>query len=195
MLIFILITTIAASAVGYAVLNPPPSEHFFVMWILGSNGLAQNYYPNGNHLLGPGEPVNWTLGVYNHMNGLEYVVVRVKLLNSSQSGPDDSTGTPSPVVEIFEFSRILVNNETWSIPFIWQILNVTPSGTSLLITGLSINQASLTGSLVSATSGYNLRFVFELWSYDETNGALSFARSSSNPVWTQIWFNVTMAHG
>jgi uncharacterized membrane protein len=164
------------------------------MWILGSNGLAENYYPNNNSTLTQGEPVNWTLGVYNHMGELEYVVVRVKILNSTLASPNELTGTPSPVDEIFEFSRILVDNETWSIPFGWSILNLTQQGQSVLLTGLSINQTSLRGNLGSATSGINFRLVFELWSYDENTSASTFswnAQGTTHSVWTQIWFNAT----
>lgn len=195
MLVFALIATILASGVAYETLSPAPSEQFFAMWILGSNGLAENYYPNNNSTLTAREPVNWTLGVYNHMNGLEYVVLRVKLLNASLSSPDELNGTPSPVPEIFEFSRILLNNETWSIPFAWEILTLTQQGRSVLVTGLSINQTLLKGNLGSSVSGLNFRLVFELWSYDETGGNLLFswsANGNNRSVWTQIWFNATL---
>jgi uncharacterized membrane protein len=184
-----------ASGVAYGTLNPGRSEQFFAMWILGSSGLAENYYPNNNSTLAQGEAVNWTLGVYNHMGQLEYVIVRVKLLNSTSPSPNELTGTPSPVGEIFEFSQILVDNETWSIPFVWRILNLTQQGQSLLMTGLSINQTSLTGNLGSATSGINFRLVFELWSYDANSNKSTFSwntQGTTHSVWTQIWFNATM---
>ena len=194
-LIFALIATILTAGVAYLILKPTPTEQFFAMWILGANGLAENYYPNNNSTLTVGEPVNWTLGVYNHMGDLEYVIVRVKLINSTSTGPDELTGTPSPAPEIFEFSRILVDNETWSIPFVWRILNLTQQGQNLVLTQMSINQTLLNGNLGSATSGNNFRFVFELWFYDENSGSLAFTwngASGTHSVWTQIWFNATM---
>ena len=193
-LVFALIATIVTSGVAYRTLNSGPAEQFFAMWILGSSGLAENYYPNNNSTLVQGKQLNWTLGVYNHMGDLEYVVVRVKLLNSTLASPNELTGTPSPVDEIFEFSRILVDNETWSIPFVWRILNITQQGQSLLVTGLSINQTSLIGNLGSATSGVNFRLVFELWSYDVNSSNSTFswnAQGTTHSVWTQIWFNAT----
>lgn len=187
--------TIVTSGVAYRILTPPPTEQFFALWILGSNGLAEHYYPNDNPTLAVGEPVNWTLGVYNHMGELEYVVVRVKLLNSTLSSPDKLTGTPSSAQEIFGFSRILVDNETWSIPFAWKILNLTRQGQSLQITEISINQTLLSGVLGSAISGINFRLIFELWFYDEDANSLTFSWNSagaSRSVWTQIWFNATL---
>jgi uncharacterized membrane protein len=183
------------SSVAYLILNPPPTEHFFAMWVLGPNGLAEDYYPNNDSTLTIGEPVNWTLGVYNHMRGLEYVLVRVKLLNSTISSPDELTGTPSPAPEIFELRRILVDNETWSIPFVWEIQNITRQGQVLAVTRMSINQTLLSGNLGSAILGNNFRLVFELWFYDQNSGNLTFSWNSAgsqHSVWTQIWFNATM---
>jgi len=164
------------------------------MWVLGSSGSVGSYFPDPNSTIHPNQLINWTLGVYNHMNSLEYVVVQVKLLNSTISGPDQIAGTPSSVPEIFEFSRILLSNETWSIPFVWRLLNLTKQGENLLITGLSIGQSFLTGKLASAAGGIDFRLIFELWIYDENSNTLSFAWSSggaSHSVWTQIWFNAT----
>ena len=194
LLVFMATTTIVTSGVAYAVLNPPPSERFYAMYILGSNGLVEHYYPNDDPDLAIGKPVNWTIGVYNHMGSLQYVVVRVKLLNSTLPSPSEITGTPSVRTPLFEFARVLVDNETWSIPFVWRILNVSPSSGGLLVTGISINQVTLTGDLARAVSGFNYRFVFELWFYDGATNDLVFSwhtQSARYSVWTQIWFNVT----
>lgn len=194
-LAFALIVTVATSVVAYTILNPPASEHFFAMWVLGSKGLAEDYYPNNNPTLTTGESVNWTLGINNQMGRLEYVVLRVKLLNATLASPNGTNGTPSPVPEVFEFRRILVDNETWSIPFAWRILNMTQEAQRIFITGISINQDSFHGNLVSAISGGNFRFVFELWFYEESSSQLSFtwtAEGAHHSVWTQIWFNATM---
>jgi len=193
-LVFAAIATMVASGAAYTLLSPPSSEQFYAMYILGSTGLAEHYYPNDNPNLPISHEVNWTLGVYNHMGSLEYVIVRVKLLNSTITSPDELTGTPSPVQEIFEFSRILVDNETWSIPFVWEILNLTRQGSSLQITEMAINQTLVSGVLGSAISGINFRLVFELWFYEPNANSLTFSWISggtSHSVWTQIWFNAT----
>jgi hypothetical protein len=194
LLAFAVVATIVVSGVAYGVLNPPPSERFYAMYILGSNGLAEHYYPNDNPNLTVGEPVNWMIGIYNHMGSLQYVVVRVKLLNSTLQSPNELSGTPSSVAPLLEFARVLVNNETWSIPFVWKLLGVSSSAGLVLITGISINQVAFTGDLVEAVSGINYRLVFELWFYDMATNALVFswhAQSGQHSVWTQIWFNVT----
>jgi len=194
---FAAVATVVTSAVAYGTLNPPPSEQFFALWILGSEGLAEHYYPNDDPNLRIGEEVNWTLGVYNHMGSLQYVVVRVKLLNSTVASPDELSGRPSPASPLFEFTRVMVDNETWSLPFRWSIDNLDARGRSLLLTGLAINQVHFRGELVTAVSGFNYRFIFELWFYDQTSNDLSFSWTTSNvkhSVWTQIWFNATATH-
>jgi uncharacterized membrane protein len=194
LLAFTAIVIVLASGVGYTVLRPPPSEQLYAMYILGSNGLAEHYYPNDNPNLTIGEPINWTIGIYNHMGSLQYVVVRVKLLNSTLPSPDELTGVPSSVAPLLEYARVLVDNETWSIPFVWRIMSVSQNLGELMITGMSINQTTISGNLIRAVSGHNYRLVFELWFYDKSTNDLAFSwrtQNTQHSVWTQIWFNAT----
>jgi len=189
-----MVSMIIASSAAYITLNPAPTEQFFAMWVLGSNGLAADYYPNNNPNLTINESVNWTIGVNNHMSPLAYVVVRVKLLNSTTPGPDSSTGIPSPAATLIEFRRVLVDNETWSIPFVWEVSNVTTSGNYVKITTLVINGMPFSGNMARAESGLNYRLVFELWFFDPNTGQLSFSwttQATMHVVWDQIWFNAT----
>jgi hypothetical protein len=193
-LAFFIITTIVVSASVYLQLEAAPTDQFFSMWILGANGLTENYFPNNNPNLIVGETVNWTLGIYNHNSALQYVVLRVKLLNATQIAPNELTGAPSPVDAIFEFARVLTSNETWAVPFVWAIMNETNFRGSLKITGLMINQTLITGNLGEANSGLNFRMVFELWFYDPATDRLAFSQTTttaSYSIWTQLWFNAT----
>lgn len=191
---FVIAVTLITSGSALYTLNPPPSEQFFALWVLGSHAKTEDYYPDNNPNLKVAEEVNWTIGVYNHMGSLEYVVVRVKLLNSTQPSPNQLVGSPSPASPLFEFTRVLLDNETLTIPFEWKITNVTLERQSVLITGLSLNQLQLGGELVKALSGRNYRFVFELWVLDARANDLSFSWSGMggrHSAWVQIWFNVT----
>jgi len=194
-IVFAIIALIVASSLAYISLNPRPEEQFFASWVLGAQGMAGNYYPNNSPNIGLGEQATWTLGVYNHMGSLQYVVLRVKLLNSTMAAPNDTTGQPGQGLVVFEFARVLVSNETWSIPFVWEIQNATKSRGEVTITALSINQTTITGEFASAYSGNNFRFVFEVWHYDPTANDLSFPWTTSDGqlhvVWTQIWFNAS----
>ena len=192
-LLFALLATITTSSVTYVTLNPPAPERFFATWIVGANGLAEDYFPNDNPNIAVGEQVNWTLGVYNAMSTLEYVVVRVKLLNSTIASPNETAGNPSPVPSLFEFTRVLLPNETWTFPFVWSMLNVTQRGKLTMIGKLSINGNTVNGALTEALLGMNFRFVFELWFYDENLNQFAFSWTTGNTresAWTQVWFNV-----
>ncbi|MGA2785865.1 MAG: hypothetical protein ABSF09_14340 [Candidatus Bathyarchaeia archaeon] len=192
-IVFAILATVIVSSGAYVMLNAPPPERFFAMWILGSNGLAEHYYPNDNPNITVNEPVNWTLNVYNHMPSLEYVVVRVKLLNSTMASPNETTGTPSPSSSLIEFTHVLISNQTWSFPFNWVMTNVITEARNITaVNELSINQASFKGDLAETKLGVNFRFVFELWFYDQNVDQLSFAWNVANTresVWTQLWFN------
>ena len=192
---FILITTFV-SATTYLELNANPvsAERFFAMWILGSTETTANYFPNNNTRLALSETVGWTVGVRNQVSDLEYVVVQVKLLNSTDTPPNEQTGIPSPRPILFEFARILTNNETWLIPFTWSIKSEISMDGNLQITGLVIDETSITGNLAIANSGINFRFIFELWYYNPNSNELAFSWSTPTgtySVWDQLWFNAT----
>jgi hypothetical protein len=128
------------------------------------------------------------------MGSLQYVMIRVKLLNSTMAGPNDTLGEPSPSPEILEFAQVLANNQTWSIPFDWEISNYTVKTGNIIISSLSVNQALLNGQFASSAFGQNFRFVFELWFYDRDANSLSFSWYTSSgqltDSWTEVWFNV-----
>jgi len=194
LLAFAAVTTLFTSCVAYAMLNPPRSEGFYAIWILGSNGLAEHYYPDDNPDLKLGEELNWTIGVQNHMGSPQFVLMRVRLLNSTLLSSAELAEKPSDVQPLLEFTRILLANETWSIPFEWTILDLVESESGLLITRISVNQVIFSGELATAISGINYRFVFELWFYDQTTGEVTFSHRIDDleySFWVQIWFNAT----
>ena len=190
---FAIIATVVASSLAYVYLNPPQQEQFFATWVLDSQGMAEHYFPSDNPNVRLGEEVNWTLAVYNHMGSLQYVVIRVKLLNSTLASPNDTLGEPSPAPVILEFAQVLVSNQTWSIPFDWEVSNYTVRGANFVIASLLVNQSPLHGQFANAIFGRGFRFVFELWFYDtQTNNLVFSWYTNGRPidVWTQLWFNV-----
>lgn len=193
MLVVIVVTTVVSSGLAYRSLNPSSVEPFFAVWVLGNGGLLQNYFPNNNTSLRANETLTWTIGVYNHMGSLEYVALQVKLLNSSDTGPNDisASGTPALV----EFDRVLTENETWTTPFIWEISRINQADGATKVTELTVNGRVVSVPLAEAADGLNFRLVFELWYYDETSNSLAFSWQSSAGIrtsWVQVWFNTTL---
>src|SRR5690242_5880360 len=77
-------------ALGYGLLKQQSHERFIGISTLGANMSTGNYYPTANSTaIIPGQRLNWYLNVYNHAGESEFLAVRVKLLNSTELGPND----------------------------------------------------------------------------------------------------------
>ncbi len=195
---FFIIITVLTSSVVWVSLNPRPSEQFMAIFTLGENGMAEHYYPNDNPNLNLQEPLQWYVGVYNHMNSIELISIRFKLINTTLPAPDDQTHTPSSAPAFTEIHRLLLNNETWMIPIAWEITNASFVGDSVVINSLSMNGAPITSNLaVSAQGGRNFRIIIELWTFEPETQQYEFGWRTENETrvaWNQIWFNTTLTH-
>ena len=163
--------------------------------VLGEEGMAEKYYPGEDPSIEVGEEVRWTLYLYNHMGEVQYVAVRVKLLNSTMLAPNSTSCTPSNAPVVFEVRRVLLNNETCLYPLDWSLLEVDGDGELLTIDGLMMN-GEVFQTDVEAFHGYNFRVVLELWVFEKASEGFIFRLRSdeeSRCAWNQIWFNVTTA--
>jgi hypothetical protein len=92
--------------------------------------------------------------------------------------------------------RFIQDNETWELPFVWQILNVSSVEGSTRILELQINNQSFLMQDSSARDGYNFRLILELWTWNVDSGALEFGwwtATEHRVAWLQLWFNATSA--
>ena len=182
------------SMVAYIAVTPRPKEQFFHLYAIGENRMAEHYYPNDEPTILLDTPVKWFLGITNHMGSVQYVALKVKLGNSTLDPPDESEAKPAPTPTLFEFRKVLSNNETWEFPFTWSIKQTQVVGDATYITRLTINDDTITVSGISAKHGYNYRLTFELWSYDVDEGEFIFgwyANQERRYAWLQLWFNAT----
>jgi uncharacterized membrane protein len=195
---FFIIITILTSSVVWISVNPRPSEQFMAIFTLGENGMAEHYYPNDNPNLKLDELVHWYVGVYNHMDSIELISIRFKLLNATLPAPDDQTHTPSPASAFTEIQHLLLNNETWIIPISWEITYASLVNDSIVINTVSMNGAPITSNLaVSAQGGRNFRIIIELWTFEPETQQYGFGWETQNEtrvVWNQIWFNATLTN-
>jgi uncharacterized membrane protein len=179
---------------AYLAITPRPREQFFQLYALGENRMAEHYYPNDNSTIPLDTPVSWFLGVTNFMDSIQYVTLKVKLSNSTLAPPDETQVKPAPIPALFEFRKVLSNNETWEFPFTWSIKEIQEVGHMIYITRLTINNEVVTVPTIGAKHGYNLRLIFELWSFDIDEDGFIFGWYASQErrcAWLQIWFNVT----
>jgi len=194
-LIAVFITVlIVAEMIAYVATTPRPREQFFQLYVLGSNRLAADYYPNDDTNIGLRDPVRWYLGVTDFMGNVQLVTVRVKLGNQTINPPDDQQALPSPAPTVTEFRRFILNNETWEFPFVWQIVNTRVVERSVCISEFQINNQTYALHDSCALDDHNFRVIIELWSWDLDNAALQFgwqAGAERRVAWLQVWFNMT----
>ena len=189
--------TIIFSMLAYVAVTPRPKEHFLRLYLLGETKMAEHYYPDNNPNIPVGQPVKWYLGTTNLMGSVQYVVIKVKVGNSTIEAPDDVNYLPSPTPVLLEFSRVLIDNETWEFPFTWIIEEVREDGNMTHATVLVINVKNgveVRSGQASALNGHNFRIIFELWTFDSLTGSLMFGWSAGGErrvAWLQIWFNAT----
>ena len=180
--------------VAYVTTTPRPREQFFQLYILGANRLLSDYYPNNDPNIGVGDLVRWHVGVTDFMGSVQLITIRVKLGNQTIRTPDDLQAQPSPAALVTEFSRFIQDNETWEIPFFWQIVNADTLRGSTRILEMQINNETYQVPGLTALDGHNFRVILELWTWETQSETLQFGWSSGNErrvAWVQVWFNMT----
>ena len=168
-------------------------EQCFMLAILGEEGKAEQYYPSDDPEISMGETVHWTMYLHNQMGEVQYVAVKVKLLNSTMKNPDYTSYNPSPEPAVYEIRHVLMNNETWLYPLNWNLINAELNFVKTSIKSMMINEDPLQIN-VESINGYNFRIVLELWVYDETSNQFNYGwieQQGLQTAWNQIWFNVT----
>ena len=171
---------------------PSNEEQFTSMAVLGKDMTEGKYFPNDNANITLGQETSWNVILYNHMDATQYMLVKVKLLDSHMSPPNNTLGTWSTEAPIYEIETILAKNETAIIPFQWKILNASTSGNNLAITKMTFNGQPSDLS-INLTKGDKLRVILELWLYDTDLRAFKFdvgTKEAPRIVWNQIWFNL-----
>lgn len=185
---------VLTSSIAYLSLEKKASEKFLGLTVLGSNMMAENYYPEGNSTIVVGETVKWYISVNNYFGSPEYLSLRLKLLNStSQFLPLDnfSRSTPSPVSHIFELKRMVPNNSTWIIPINWTVTDVDENHTT--IESLNVNGNQINGLNTRSVTGKDFMIVLELWRYDTRVKDFVFiwpSHTGPRVTWSQIWFSL-----
>jgi hypothetical protein len=182
------------SVLAYITVNPKPAEGYFQIYVLGADHRLEQYYPNGNSTIQPNATVTWYLGVTNYMDSAQYAVLELKLGNSSTTPPNDNRHTPSHGLLLTQYSRVLLQNETWEFPFTWEIVGENQTGTALSLT-LNTNGTIVPVPQLKTQNGVNFRFIIEIWVYNPTTGALEYgwvSNSQRQAAWLQVWFNATV---
>jgi len=122
----ILLVSFAAifSSGTYYVLSPRASQQFMAMGVYSRGGFLGYLSPATNSTVTTGRPVNWTISVTNNMGSAEFVMIIVRIANSTLSSSNSTT--PSTFPRIVTPERFIGDEDTWSINFTWTLQSATP---------------------------------------------------------------------
>ncbi|EMR74205.1 hypothetical protein MCGE09_00078 [Thaumarchaeota archaeon SCGC AB-539-E09] len=174
---------------------PVTSDKFFVLSVLGNNSTASDYYPHDNPNIGINDTLNWNIYVQNYMQEAKYVLIKIKIVNSSDKYPDSLTCTPSTGFELMNVTTILSPEQYSIIPFTWRILNYSSYDDFNVIHRVEICDVNYTIEEYGV-SGSNSHFIFELWYYDIESDEFKFewlSGSESYCAWNKLRFNLIEA--
>ena len=183
--IFTVIGLIAAGLIIAAVLLvafwPKYEEQFLELGLLGKNKMAEDYFSNTESVVTVNSQVDWYLYVHNHMETSQNVTIKVKLLNSVMTIPNDQTNEPSPHASFTEFPLSLASNETSLLPFSWILTERDHRGGLVVIKRLTVNGESFSVNISTPSESF-FRMVFELWVYNGTSQELEFGWTSGEEL-------------
>jgi hypothetical protein len=199
---FVLASAVLAAVIAYASTTYSDIEghqtagEFLSLTTLGSTMQTNSYFPDDarNNTVQVKQDVNWHIKVQNEMAQSEYVSLRMKILNSSDIGPNDMLSQPSPASEVFEKKQLIPSNSTWQAPINWSISEVEKTKDHVIIKGVEINNKAIGDLNIPSSDKSDFRMILEVWRYDHKSNDFVFGGQGTNGeitgVWNQIWFNI-----
>jgi hypothetical protein len=175
-----------ASPTLSVIVHLPPGERFSELWLLGPAQMAEDYPSNVT------ANVNYLVyvGVGNHMGSSAYYVVYVKFANLTDTLPNDTEATPSPLAPLYEYRVFLEDGKNWTTPLAFSLSRVTFFGNQSTIGSLTINDVKFSVDKLAVcdveNEGYYYQLFLELWVYDAEAGAIQFQGQ-----YVGFWLNVT----
>ncbi len=168
------------------VVSFPGGEHFSELYLLGPGHMAEGYPFN----VRSGIVYNVSLGVVNHIGGLQYYMVYVKFRNQTEPLPNATAGTPSSLEPLTEFHLFLSDIQTWEKFVGFALETVSFEGNFCKVSGLSINSHHFSIEKIAAwdqiNRGFYCQLFFELWIYNATASSFEFHNR-----FVGNWLNVT----
>jgi len=168
------------------VVSFPGGEKFSELWILGSGHLIEGYPFN----VSADNVYSAHLGIGNHMGGLEYYLVYVKLRNQTESAPDSLNATPSGLAPLFEYRAFVFDGDVWEREVSFSLGGVSFEGGLCRVSSLVVDDSAFSVDKVAVwdqvNNGFYLQLFFELWRFDTTVSGFEY---HGRFVWN--WLNVT----
>jgi hypothetical protein len=168
----------------------PRTEFFTEFWVLGPDGVAEDY------------PFNVTcnrsysvfLGVGNRLGYCGYYVVMVKFRNQSLSGPDGFSRTASGLPSLFNWTVFVEDEGVWEERLTFSFdYTVNDVGSKVLFSSLVLNGVVLDLSDYVVVwdeekGGFYGNLFFELWLYNSSVGGFEY-----HERFLGLWLNMTVS--
>jgi len=189
LVVFMSLATIFTSATFY-IISPKPAQSYMGFGVYSQRGL-QGYVP-GNMTITPPQTLNWNLTVANRTGREQFIMVIVRLGNSTTFSPN-VTSPATPLPELGRIDRFVSDGETSNINFTWTVESTNQTG-AVVFLNLRINGQSVSSSPVGAVSGLDFRLIFELWTFDLSSGSFQYGypgEFAQIGTWLQVWFSTS----
>ena len=184
--VFLVLILVVASPTLSMIVDWPVGERFTELWILGPGHMAEDYPFNVTE----NEVYSVFLGIGNHMRGLEYYVVYVKVRNQTELLPNATTGEPSTVVPLYEYRVFLSEGEVWEKNVTFSFSGIAVVGNVCRVSYLwvdgfrfSVNKTAVRNE---EDRGFYFQVFFELWRLDEATSEFQYHNR-----FVGLWLNMT----
>jgi hypothetical protein len=174
--ILAIVALLVASPALSRVLVFPRTEFFTEFYILGSNGMAQDYPYNISRV----QNYSITLGLGNQLGFAAYYLVEVKFRNMSQSAPDIFNFTPSMQPSLFNITAFVADQATWELPLAFSFdydFNRTLMEVdfrSLTLKSVPLNLGGYSTVWNSTRSVFYGDLIFEAWIYNASTQGFQY---------------------
>jgi hypothetical protein len=171
-----IVALLVASPVLSRVLVFPRTEFFTELYILGPNGMAQDYPYNVSQV----QDYGIRLGLGNQLGYAAYYLVEVKFRNESQSAPDSFNFTPSTLPSLFNITAFVADQATWELPltfsfdFDFNQMLMQVDFRSLTLNGVALNLEGYSTVWNSTRSVFYGDLIFEAWIYNASTQGLQY---------------------
>lgn len=170
---------------------PKKQDPFVAMALLDEYGKAEQYNP-ANINFSNGDEMNFNLFIENKMEKIIYVLIKIKILDTSTELPNSTSCTPSQSPTAYELRRIISISETWITPLSFRILNFDTKDEDHEIKKIMFDENIISYN-VTINNNLDPRLLFELWIYDSEIDDFSFSwmgLTEEKCAWNQLIFYI-----
>ena len=169
-------------------------ESFVALALLGEEGVIADYFPDDAPIVFRNSSIKWHINVLNRMGGVQHVIIRVRFADSKHPLPNSSACVSSPAPVIFEFQRVLSDNETLIIPFEWSLVDIDEVGDTYNITKIKINDHMIPIDY-EVVNDEVFKMIFEIWVFEESMHEFNFEwfnMGETRCAWNHIQFKISI---